>query len=486
MLKLFERLGRWPLLTITVFGLVLLLSGNWFLPLLDRDEPRFAEASREMLQRNDFVVPYLNGEYRFDKPPLIYWCQAAAYRVLGESAFSARLPSVLFATATGWLLLLWGRRMGNERAGFFAALMFLSCLQVFIHGRLSVADMPMVFFVTAAIWIGWELSRPDTPVSMWVWLLFAGSLGLGFLAKGPVAWLPIGGLLLSRWLRPKLFRLAPVPLAGSVVVALLVVAAWGIPALRATGGDFFRVGIGRHVVQRSFDVMEGHGVGGPLGYAASLPLYFLTFFLSFFPWSFRVPSALRSWWAGRKEDDFGWYLMVQAALVFVVFSLVRTKLPHYTLPAFGCIALWLSLRGTGEKVTAWVMKGFATMCCLGLMVSLAGFPFAARRMAARQLRNVAGPYLQPEMKLAVAGFTEPSLVWEFRSVITNYAEYPPPGKIAELLHQDPPFCLIMPTATYEKRKLEIPRGAKIFRATGIDTAKFKRYDLTAVIVRAGE
>src|ERR1700687_3667102 len=81
-----------------LFGAALLYSlGNWSLPLIDRDEPRFAEASREMRQSGDFLLPRLNGEYRFDKPPLIYWCQVMAFEILGDSDFAARLPSVIFA-----------------------------------------------------------------------------------------------------------------------------------------------------------------------------------------------------------------------------------------------------------------------------------------------------------------------------------------------------------------------------------------------------
>src|SRR5215469_7945441 len=177
-----------PFRIILLLSLILMLSGNWLLPLMDRDEPRFAEASREMLQRNDLVIPWFNGQYRFDKPPLIYWCQMGCYRFFGENTFSARLPSVLFATATALLLLAWGRRLGDENTAFCAAIIFVTCLQVLIHARLAVADMPMVFFATAAVWSGWEMTRPNGGQSaMWWWFFFV-SLALGFLAKGPIAW----------------------------------------------------------------------------------------------------------------------------------------------------------------------------------------------------------------------------------------------------------------------------------------------------------
>ena len=124
---------------------------------MDRDEPRFAEASREMRERGDYVIPYFNDKYRFDKPPFIYWTQIASYRVFGENDFAARFPSTVAAALTAVLLFAWGRRLGNERIGWWAAIVFTLCLQVFIHAKAAVADMWLVFFVTAASWAGFEL-----------------------------------------------------------------------------------------------------------------------------------------------------------------------------------------------------------------------------------------------------------------------------------------------------------------------------------------
>src|SRR5947208_16331484 len=102
---------------------------------MDRDEPRFAEGSCEMLHTKDFLIPRFNADYRFDKPPLIYWCQAACYRLLGDNAFAARLPSVFFTIATATLLFGWGCRLANGPVGFRAAIFLITSLQVLIHGR---------------------------------------------------------------------------------------------------------------------------------------------------------------------------------------------------------------------------------------------------------------------------------------------------------------------------------------------------------------
>src|SRR4029077_14248164 len=124
------------------FGLVLFhLAGTWSLPLIDRDEPRFAEASREMIQRADYVVPYFNNQLRLDKPPFAYWAQVASYRIFGESDFAARFPSAVAAALLALSILGWGKRIGGDGVGWWAAIIFTLSLQTLIHGKAAVADM---------------------------------------------------------------------------------------------------------------------------------------------------------------------------------------------------------------------------------------------------------------------------------------------------------------------------------------------------------
>ena len=108
---------------ILFFGCVLFhIAGTWSLPLIDRDEPRFAEASREMIQRGDYIVPYFNGQLRLDKPPLTYWAQVISFKIFGENDFAARFPSTIAAALIGVVLLAWGTRISGEKAGWWAAL----------------------------------------------------------------------------------------------------------------------------------------------------------------------------------------------------------------------------------------------------------------------------------------------------------------------------------------------------------------------------
>jgi 4-amino-4-deoxy-L-arabinose transferase-like glycosyltransferase len=474
-----EKLATRPQRAILLFSLALLLAGNWILPLTDRDEARFAEASREMIQRGDYVVPWFNGQWRFDKPVLIYWCQMASYQMFGENGFAARFPSVLFTTATALLLVRWGRKRMNAKTGFLAGAMFVAGLHVALIGRVATADMAMVFFFTLAVWSGWELTRPENPSRKTWWWIFYVTLALGFLAKGPVAWLPLGGMILGRVFRKDSFRLPLWETVVGLVVTVALAALWGIPAMIQTQGQFFNVGVGEHVVFRSVGVIDGHGLAGMAGFIALMPLYFLTFFVSFFPWSTRVPSALHCWWPERKRDDLGWYLLTQALLVFVVFSFVRTKLPHYTMPAFPCLALWLARQiSVEEKSFAWFQKRFLAMAVFIPVLTLVGFSIARNYLLTENLWRAVQTHVRPETKIACLGYTEPSLVWKFRGVSTNLVTLGSVKLAQDFLTNPPPFILVLPAR--DAAQLAETNGLR-FQVRGLDLVKLKNWDLTAIV-----
>src|SRR5205814_5572494 len=281
--------------------------GTWSLPLIDRDEPRFAEASREMIERGDYIVPYFNNQLRLDKPPLAYWTQVASYRIFGESDFSARFPSAIAAALTALVILVWGRRIATPGLGWWAAIIFTLSLQTFVHAKAAVADMWLVLFVTLAHWAGYELLQRPTPnleetnrrpkikrqPSLAWWLAFYLSLAFGFLAKGPIAWVPLLTVVITISLTRDWRLLRHFKFPRGILLMLAVVALWGIPELIQTHGEFFAIGIGRHVVRRSLATMEGHGANSLGIYVLLLPFYFVTVFVSFFPWSIKLPWLIR-------------------------------------------------------------------------------------------------------------------------------------------------------------------------------------------------
>src|SRR5437763_4118724 len=129
MTKINSASGKYAILFFAV--LIFHAIGTWSIPLIDRDEPRFAEASREMIERGDYIVPHFNNQLRLDKPPLAYWAQVASYRIFGESDFAARFPSAIAAALIAICILAWGRQIAGDRVGWWAAIIFTLSLQTF-------------------------------------------------------------------------------------------------------------------------------------------------------------------------------------------------------------------------------------------------------------------------------------------------------------------------------------------------------------------
>jgi 4-amino-4-deoxy-L-arabinose transferase-like glycosyltransferase len=390
------------------FGAALLYSfGNWSLPLIDRDEPRFAEASREMRQSADFLIPRLNGEYRFDKTPLIYWCQVLAFDILGESDFAARLPSVIFAALTAIATLMYSSRMFGPRIGLWSGILFATSLQVFIHSRAAVADMPLVFFFLTATWSDWErLRNPDSVLWRWTFYL---SLGLGFLAKGPVALLPVFFAPLQSLLNHSPYRFRVPSALQGILVVLVVVGLWGVPALIATHGEYLRVGIGKHVIQRSLQPMESHGAPGILGYLLFLPYYLVTAFFSFFPWCLFLPGCVKRLWAHREPDEN--YLLGPILIVFLVFTLVQTKLPHYVLPAYPMLAM---LTARDAEQSRWAKPILGVTLVVYLLIAVIGFRAIEPEFLSKTIAQRALPLISPDTRTASINYDEQSLIWYLR------------------------------------------------------------------------
>lgn len=505
------------------FGCVLFhMAGTWSLPLIDRDEPRFTEASREMIERGDYVVPFFNNQFRFDKPPLAYWAQVASYKIFGENDFAARFPSAIAAALTAGLLLAWGSRFGKPKIGWWGAIIFTLSLQTLVHAKAAVADMWLVLFVTLAHWAGYELIRDrlanesqrptsnppsqdygaasvqrPTSNSGW-WWTFYFALAFAFLAKGPIGWTPLltvtATIILLR--EPQVAQ--RFKFGRGIVLMLAVVAVWGIPALIRTHGQFFAVGIGRHVVGRSFGAMEGHGANSLGVYLLLLPFYFVTVFASFFPWSIKLPWLMRKLWRKQEagatppargysgRDKIDNYLLAGAGIIFIIFSLIKTKLPHYTLPAFPLLSLLLARRWIdNEMPIAFFKTCGVTFAIVWLAIALCIAPFAARFFPAWQLYRESRDYLRPEMQFGAVDYNEPSLVWYFRSPesVRGWLATPAlhPTTVQQFMGQTGPRFVILPTELAGKIYPMLPDDWKDFRARGFNLAKGKRVDLTLIL-----
>lgn len=480
------------------------LVGTWTLPLIDRDEPRFAEASREMIERGDYVVPHFNNQFRLDKPPLAYWAQVASFAIFGQNDFAARFPSTIAAALVALLIFAWGARIGGNRLGLWAAIVFTLSLQTFLHAKAAVADMWLVFFVTIAHWAGYEIlhdslgaesniaARPAVAPyhqTLW-WLLFYFALAFGFLAKGPIAWTPLLTVASTIFFVHEPHLSSCFKFVRGSLLTVVIVALWGIPALIRTHGEFFAVGIGRHVIGRSFGAMEGHGANSLGTYLLLLPFYFVTIFVSFFPWSIKFPRLTRNLWrkkhTGITDHDYSGrdgidnYLLAGAAIIFVIFSIIKTKLPHYTLPAFPLLAL-LFARHWVQPTTALFKTITVITACLWIAIALIAPPLIARSFPAYALFQQSRDFLRPEMEFGAVDYQEPSLVWYFRSrangFLTPLKEKAAPDFMA---HAGPRF-LILPTGLAAKIFPNPPSNWTRFSTRGFNIAKGKHVDLTLLL-----
>lgn len=371
-------------------ALLLLLPATSVVPLMDRDEPRFAQATQEMIETQQWTVPYFNGDYRFDKPPLTYWWMRMHYWIFGKTELAARMHSVLAAALSAMVIFRLGTFLFSRKAGWLAGMGFLTCLQVVIHGRLCVADMPMILAVIATMDASCRLLLRDEegkgPTRFgWLFWYLSGALAFGFLAKGPIAWaVPILAWALFRWpLGKRALPWRNLQLFSAFGMALLAVAAWGIPALVVTKGEFWSVGIGEHVVDRGLK---------PLNSRPVIPgVYYLgTVMVSLLPWSAFTFAPVFLGESPRSDPKrailLSWYIAP-----FVIFSFYATQLPHYILPGFAGLFLLLfrggglpKMNAKGEKRWFWGFTGlFAVLfggAGIGLLVLHSRIPEPLDRM----------------------------------------------------------------------------------------------------------
>ncbi len=346
------RGGGWlsgirPYALLCLLCLILYAPGLAAIPPLDRDEARFAQATRQMLETGDFVRIRFQDEARNKKPIGIYWLQAAAVAAFSSPESTAvwpyRLPSALAATAAVLLTFGLGARLFDSRtAGFIAAVLTASAIGVVVEAHLAKTDAALLAAVVAGqgalglVYIMTRTGRPTGwPLPLLFWLAEAGAI----LLKGPpgpvLALLTVGCLSIAdrdiRWVKG--LR----PLAGILIMAATA-APWLIAVQKATAGDFISDSLAHDLLPKLIGAQESHGA--PPGY------YLAAAMASFWPGSlFIVPGLI---WGWRQRRAAGCrFLLAWLGPAWIFFELVPTKLPHYVLPLYPALALLVGGALTG-------------------------------------------------------------------------------------------------------------------------------------------
>jgi len=365
------------LLIVFSISLLFFLAGTWTHSLFDTDEPRFAEASRDMMVRGDALLPMLSGEPRLDKPILVYWLQMLGYALFGVGETGARFPSALGLALAVVMTVRIGTRVFGGAAGLLAGLVLATCLQAGVTGRAATADGLLLGCVTVTIDALHRRVRGDRTAGTWL-TLWLGFAACGF-AKGPPGWIApamagIGAFLLVRR-EDRARRL--VGAAAGFLLAVALVLAWAIPVDLRTDGGIFRVALGKHVLDRAGGGVTGHGGWAPWWFL----YYFGTVLISFFPWSAWLPNAWRRWrdfgMDPRDRALLGWWI----GGTFLLFTLVIGKRPHYVLPMFPALAVLVggaiaTGRGHLSKAGVWFLLLMLVGAGAGLtqLITGTGFP----------------------------------------------------------------------------------------------------------------
>lgn len=378
-----HRLTLLHLGALLLFSLACFLPGFSSLPPIDRDESRFAQASKQMLQSGDLVDIHFQDEARYKKPVGIYWLQAGSVKLMqmltGEnletSIWAYRLPSLMGALLSVLLTALIGARLFNAKAGLVAGGFMAASLMLNAEVRMAKTDAMLLASVLgcqlvlakAFMRAGFAHALKAKDV-----VIFWASLAIGFLIKGPIILLPLGGTLLGL----KLFK-EPLgwlkhlrPVTG-LVLFLALVAPWFILIMQKSHGAFLAQSAGDDLFSK---IWQGQNWGGaPPGF------YIATVWATLWPASLPLMLSL-PWVWGQRHLPVMRFLISWVVPGWLVFELTFTKLVHYTLPFFPALAIaaaaWLFRAGADEeklegkqKIWHWAVFGIWACVSLGLAIA---------------------------------------------------------------------------------------------------------------------
>ncbi len=342
-----------PYLALLALALVLLLPGFFTLPPMDRDESRFVQATRQMVDSGDYIDIRFQDQARHKKPVGIYWLQALSVRAFGSAwgnpVWPYRVPSLLGTVGAVLVCFAIGKRLFDAPTAFLGAAFLAASLVVNLEARTGKTDAFMFLTIVVAqaclarIYLAAEgggKAGLGWAIAMWA------ALGVGGLIKGPIPLMITGltALTLAGWQRKGGWLLHLRPLRGILLMALLVTP-WLIAIHQVSGGAFF--------VESVQDDLLGKVASGSNSHAAPPGYYLLTFFVFFWPASLLAGLAIPWVWRHRDQPEIR-FCLAWLLPNWLVFELFVTKLPHYVMPTYPAVALLtaLALRRGGLAAVA--------------------------------------------------------------------------------------------------------------------------------------
>ena len=293
-----------------------------------------------MIETGDLVHISFQDEPRNKKPVGIYWLQVLAVKATGlqnlATAWPYRLPSVIGA----WLAVLavfgFGKRLFDTKTGFMAAAMLATSLIVVVEAHIAKTDAILLATVTVSMLVlskfytASDERAPSLPIALLFWIV----LGVGFLIKGPLILMVASATIAALCLADRnVHWLKALHAESGVPVALAVVLPWALAASTGNGGSFFTDAVSQDLLPKLAGGQESHG---------ALPgVHLLALFATAWPWSIMVPFAGILAWRQRAKPAVR-FCLAWLLPAWLIFELVPTKLPHYTMPLFPALMLLIA------------------------------------------------------------------------------------------------------------------------------------------------
>ena len=346
---------RIKIVIILFTACVLFFVGLGATSLWDPDEPRQAIMAREMMDRGDYIHPYLNGKPYLEKPPFYSWMIIVAAKLQGGlNEFASRVPSAVAATLLLFVAFFLGRKLKDDQAGFLSAMILAINYQFLSNARESVMDMAFAFFIGLTIFLNYiAISKKDR-------LLFILSFipgALAILSKGPAGLVVPAAVTFIYLIVTKELKRYFLPMIVGCLLGLALASIWFLLA----GPEYIKEFILRQNVTRYTNAFD---------HAETALYYFKKMFFNFLPWSIMLPFALVHAWRKKYWLPFIWFVVI-----FLFFEFSQSKRAIYLLSAYPAAALLCGLF-MKDKWDWLVEKGWT-----GAILKAFGFLIAALPVA---------------------------------------------------------------------------------------------------------
>lgn len=327
-----------------LFGFIIFLQGLTLLPPLDRDESRFASASKNMIETKDFIDIELEGVKRYKKPIGIYWAQVSSTLLLGtppyDEIWTYRIPSLVGAILTIVLIYLFASKFYDPNIAFLSSFFLIASLLMISEIHQAKSDGLLLFFITFCNLILLDKLTSKRSQNLKFTLLFWISLSLGVLIKGPIillfVFLPVifyflftKDYLIFTYIKSKL----------GLTIFLFLVLPWFIIITIKSDGLFWHESVINDLFNKVKSGQESHGFVP--GY------YFILLFIFFWPGCVFIFAYLKDLFLKIKNkfkfEKSYVFILCWFFVPFILYELIPTKLPHYVLPSYPALSILISL-----------------------------------------------------------------------------------------------------------------------------------------------